>query len=131
MAESIFKNYSQSFDSSLFDALGQASAFSHKMYSSSFFGYDLNSADELRDASLRAKEMGMEKVLAAQLASPLPYSASSDNNNNNSNGTAYDGLNTMANLTIQLAMAKARKVFDHLNQKKTMSLDEYIKSIEP
>ena len=126
-SNALFQDYGQSFDSALFDVLGQGSFSSHKMYSSSFFGYDLNSSDQLRDATKKAKEMGMEKVLAAQLASPIPYSSNFDNDNK----TAYDGLNNIANLTIQLAMAKARKVFDHMNNKKTMGIDEYLKFLEP
>ena len=127
---SFFQNYQSSFDAALFDVLGQGSHYSNKMYSNSFFGYDLNSPDQLRDATKRAKEMGMEKVLAAQLASPLPYSSNNNDNDGSNDDSAYDGLNSMANLTIQLAMAKAQKVFDHLNKQKTMSLEEYLKFLE-
>jgi len=124
--ESYFEDYSQSFDSSLFDLLGQSNINSGSLYSNSFFGYDLNSPSQLRDASEKAKSMGMEKVLAAQLSSPLPFYSSNDRRDNNS---SYDGLSSFTNLTIQLALAKAQKTFESIKQKETMSLQTYIKNI--
>jgi len=120
----------KSFDFSLLDVFSQSGNYSQSLYSDSFFGYDLNSSRGLRDATKKAKEMGMEKVLAAQLASPLPSYGSNDNRNSYGQNKSYDSLNNLANLTIQLQMARVHKVMDRLHQSRTLSLDEFIKSID-
>jgi len=125
-SSTFFKNYSQSFDAQLFDMLGQGSFSSNSMGSNNFFGFDLNSADGLRQASEKADSMGMGKVLAAQLGSQLPFM---NNSNNYNDDNDQGGLNGIANLTVQLQMAKARKVFDRLNNPETMSLESFIQSV--
>ena len=124
-SEAFIEDYQNSFDSALFDIFGQSGFHSKPLYSSSFFGYDLNSPDQLREASAKAKSMGMEKVLAAQLSSPLPFSNTSFNDENDS----YGGLDSITNLTVQLQMAKARKVIERLEHKETMSLEEFASTI--
>jgi len=124
-SEAFVKDYQNSFDSALFDIFAQSGFHSKPLYNSSFFGYDLNSSEQLREASAKAKSMGMEKVLAAQLSSPLPISNTSFNDENDS----YGGLDRMTNLTVQLQMAKARKVIERLEHKETMRLEEFVSTI--
>ena len=124
-SEAFVKDYQNSFDSALFDIFAQSGFHSKPLYNCSFFGYDLNSSEQLREASAKAKSMGMEKVLAAQLSSPLPISNTSFNDENDS----YGGLDRMTNLTVQLQMAKARKVIERLEHKETMRLEEFVSTI--
>lgn len=124
-SEALIADYQKTFDSALFDVFGQDGFNSHPLYNHSFFGYDLNSPDQLRKASAKAKSMGMEKVLAAQLSSPLPFSNTSFNDDKNS----YGALDRMTNLTVQLQMAKARKVIDHLERKQTISFEDFVSRI--
>lgn len=126
-AATFFENYSHSFDSALFDLFTNSKMNSGALYSNSFFGYDLNSPSQLREASEKAKSMGMEKVLAAQLSSPLPFYDS--NNRSRESYNSSSGLNSIGNLTIQLMLAKAQNVFDNIKKNETMSLPAYIKNI--
>jgi len=125
-SEAFIKDYQNSFDSALFDIFGQSGFHSKPLYNSSFFGYDLNSPDQLREASAKAKSMGMEKVLAAQLSSPLPFSNTSFNDEKND---SYGGLDRITNLTVQLQMAKAHKVIERLEHKETKSLEEFVATL--
>lgn len=102
----------QGFDDRLLTLFGLNNSFQGStMYGGDFFGYDLNSPSQIREASRKAKLMGLEDVLAAQLSSPLPVMSRDSAAQKN----AYSGLEAMINLTVQLQIAKAQKVFEDLD----------------
>lgn len=108
------------FDNTLLTLFGRNDAFSgYSMQNNDFFGYDLNSPSQIREASREAKLMGLEDVLAAQLSSPLPILSRRSMEQKSTNS----GFNAMINLTVQLQIAKAQKAFDSLSFQKNDPYD--------
>ena len=113
----------QLFEASMLDNLLSPGASTGSLFSnnsiSSLFSNDVGIEQRVK----QAKELGMEKVLAAQLSSPLPaFGNQTDQKQSNYHGLS--GLDNMITLTIQKQLLEAQKAIEA----KTLRTEELTRS---
>jgi len=125
------RSVQQSFNSTLFDSLTGAKQ--NNLFTGSLFGQQNNilsgasSLEEISEELKNVKDMGMQKVLAAQLQAPLPFS---EQFQNKSSSNDFSGLGMIAELTVQMQMIKAGESLNRFSHSSTMNLQQFIKSFE-
>ncbi len=119
--------YKTTFNSTLFDILSGNQA--QSMWGSSIpglsndpfsGGYDMAAINK---EIATAKEMGMEKVLAARIKAPLPFM---NENKNSYNKESNNPLDRMTELTMQLHLAKAKRAINRPNNHSLYSFEEFV-----
>jgi len=126
-----FDTYKTSFNTTLFDILSGSKT--QSLWGSSIpglandpfsGGYDMTAINK---EIATAKEMGMEKVLAERLKAPLPFMNA---NNNSYNKGSSNPLDRMTELTMQLHLAKAKRVINNQNNHSLYSFEEFVGKVK-
>jgi len=87
-------------------------------------GYDMSAINK---EIATAKEMGMEKVLAARLQAPLPFM---NENSNSYNKDSNNPLDRMTELTMQLHLARARRAINSEGNHSLYSFEEFVSQVK-